>query len=404
VIEEHDELGTAAGKHQELYLVLRGSATFDLDREKTTVPAGSCVFIRDPTIRRGALAEEDGTIVLVVGGTPGEAYAVSAWEAAADAYPHWESGDHQKAVEMLRSVVDEHPEAGIVLYNLACVETLVGESDAALDHLRRAIELEERFRELARTDEDFDAIRDRQEFRELLSPSQDRIDPVPTNDKGGTADGYEIASLDEIEIPGLANTARWAQIRSQFDIQSFGVNAWTANAGDDVISEHDEVSGGAAEHEELYVVLSGRATFTVDGETVDGPAGTIVFVRDPATKRKAVAEEAGTRILAVGAKRGEAFTPSGWERSAPAFPYFASKEYDKAAEALEEALAEYPDDPAVRYNLACAESMRGRTAEAIQHLRRSIEVENGERFRELARTDTDFDPIRDEPEFKTIVG
>jgi tetratricopeptide (TPR) repeat protein len=168
VIEEHDELGTAAGKHQELYLVLRGSATFDLDREKTTVPAGSCVFIRDPTIRRGAMAEEDGTIVLVVGGTPGEAYAVSAWEAAGDAYPHWESGDHAKAVEILRSVVDEHPEAGIVLYNLACVETLVGEPDAALEHLRRAIELEERFRERARTDEDFEKIRDRQDFRELV--------------------------------------------------------------------------------------------------------------------------------------------------------------------------------------------------------------------------------------------
>jgi tetratricopeptide (TPR) repeat protein len=168
VIEEHDELGTAAGKHQELYLVLRGSATFDLDREKTTVPAGSCVFIRDPAIRRGALAEEDGTIVLVVGGTPGEAYEVSAWEAAGDAYPHWESGDHAKAVEILRSVVDEHPEAGIVLYNLACVETLVGEPDAALEHLRRAIELEERFRERARTDEDFEKIRDRQDFRELV--------------------------------------------------------------------------------------------------------------------------------------------------------------------------------------------------------------------------------------------
>jgi tetratricopeptide (TPR) repeat protein len=217
-------------------------------------------------------------------------------------------------------------------------------------------------------------------------------------------DGYRIASLDEMEIPGLANTARWSTIRSHFGIESFGVNAWVADAGEDVIGEHDEVTGGAAEHEELYVVLSGKATFTVDGETFDAPPGTIVFVRDPAAKRKAVAEETGTRILAVGAKRGEVFTPSSWERSAPAFPYFASKEYDKAAEALEEALAQYPDDPAVLYNLACAESMRGRTAEAIHDLRRSVEVENGERFRELARTDTDFDPIRDEPEFQQLVG
>jgi tetratricopeptide (TPR) repeat protein len=168
VIEEHDELGTAAGKHEELYVVLRGSARFELDGTEHTVPAGSCVFISETKVRRGAIAEEDGTVVLVVGGTPGEAYAVSAWEAAGDAYPLWEAGDHAKAVEIFRSVVDEHPNAGIVLYNLACVETLAGEPDQALEHLRRSIELEERFREYARTDEDFAAIRDRSEFRELV--------------------------------------------------------------------------------------------------------------------------------------------------------------------------------------------------------------------------------------------
>jgi tetratricopeptide (TPR) repeat protein len=135
---------------------------------------------------------------------------------------------------------------------------------------------------------------------------------------------------------------------------------------------------------------------------VDGPAGTIVFVRDPTVKRKAVADEAGTRILAIGAKRGEAFVPSPWERSAPAFPFFASKEYDKAIEVLEAAHAEFPDDATVLYNLACAESMSGRTGEALDHLRQS--AAGGERFRELAKTDTDFDPIRGEPGFAEIVG
>jgi tetratricopeptide (TPR) repeat protein len=168
VIEEHDELGTAAGKHEELYIVIRGSAKFELGGEEQTVPAGSVVFIGDKSIRRGAIAEEDGTVVLVVGGTPGEAYEVSAWEAAGDAYPHWEDGDYGKATEILRSVVDEYPDAGIVLYNLACVETLSGDPKAAVEHLRRAIELEERFREFARTEEDFERIRDRQEFRELV--------------------------------------------------------------------------------------------------------------------------------------------------------------------------------------------------------------------------------------------
>jgi hypothetical protein len=216
-------------------------------------------------------------------------------------------------------------------------------------------------------------------------------------------DGYRVARLDEMEIPPLANTARWASIRRHFDIQSFGINAWTADeAGRDIIGEHDEVTGGAAGHEELYLVLAGHATFTVDGETVDAPAGTIVFVRDPSAKRQAVAREPGTTVLAVGAKRGEAFVPSPWERSAPAFPFFASKEYDKAREVLAETHAEFPDDPAVLYNLACAESMSGRTTDALEHLRAS--VEQGGRFRELASTDTDFDPIRDEPAFAEIVG
>lgn len=213
-------------------------------------------------------------------------------------------------------------------------------------------------------------------------------------------DGYAIASIEEIELAQLPGAARWSGIRRHFDIQSFGVNGWTAvDAGRDVIGEHNEEQTG---HEELYVVLEGKATFTVDGETIAGPPGTIVFVRDPSVQRRAVADEPGTRILAVGAKRGAAFTPSAWERSAPAFGFFASGEYGKAAEVLEAALAEHPDDPVVLYNLACAESMLGHKAEALGHLRRS--AEQGERFRDLAKTDTDLDPIRDEPEFEAIVG
>jgi tetratricopeptide (TPR) repeat protein len=168
VIEEHDELGGAAGRHQELYVVIRGSARFQLGGEEIAAATGTFVFIRDPAVRRGAFAEEDGTVVLVAGGTPGKAYEVSTWEAAADAYPHWRAGDHAKAVEILRSVANQHPEAGSVLYNLACAEVLAGEPDAGLNHLRKAIELEERWREYARTDEDFDAVRERPEFQELI--------------------------------------------------------------------------------------------------------------------------------------------------------------------------------------------------------------------------------------------
>ena len=216
-------------------------------------------------------------------------------------------------------------------------------------------------------------------------------------------DGYSVARLADMEVPLGPESARWATVRSHFGIQAFGVNAWTSKeAGQTVIGEHDEVGGGAGQHEELYVVVTGKATFTVDGQTVDAPAGTLVFVRDPAVKRMAVAEEAETTILALGAKPGEAFKSSNWERSAPALAYFATKEYDKAIEMLTETLEEFPDDPAVLYNLACAESMAGESESALAHLARS--VEQGERYRELARTDPDFDPIRDEPKFQQLLG
>src|SRR5437868_12157248 len=108
---------------------------------------------------------------------------------------------------------------------------------------------------------------------------------------------YETATLDQ-----LARDDGWSPIRKQLGIQAFGVNAWTAKeVGDQLISEHHEVPSG---HEELYLVLAGRATFTVDGDEVDAPTGALVFVRDPAAKRGAVAAERGTTVLVVGARVG----------------------------------------------------------------------------------------------------
>jgi tetratricopeptide (TPR) repeat protein len=212
---------------------------------------------------------------------------------------------------------------------------------------------------------------------------------------------FRVASISELEIPYSA-ASRWAPVRLRLEVGSFGINAYTADAGKEVIGEHDEVGERARRHEELYLVVKGRATFTVDGETVEAPAGTFVFVHDPAAKRKAVAEGEQTTILVVGGAPGEVYTPPHWERSAPALGYFATEEYDKAHEALMKAHEEFPDDPTVLFNLACAESLLGRGDEALGHLERSIA--NDESFRELARTDTDFDPIRDDPRFQQLVG
>ena len=101
-------------------------------------------------------------------------------------------------------------------------------------------------------------------------------------------------------------------------------------------------------------------------------------------------------------KPGEAFTPSAWERSAPALNYFATQDYDKAIEEFERLRAEAPDDPGLLYNLACAESLGGRTADALAHLSRAVELDPD--FRRLAEKDSDFDPIRSEPEFASAVA
>ena len=100
-------------------------------------------------------------------------------------------------------------------------------------------------------------------------------------------------------------------VRRHFDIRAFGVNAITANTDEELVEPHDELVDS---HEELFAVMSGRAVFTVDGEDLDAPAGTLVFVRDPALIRSARATADGTAILAIGARAGVPFEASGWER------------------------------------------------------------------------------------------
>jgi quercetin dioxygenase-like cupin family protein len=202
---------------------------------------------------------------------------------------------------------------------------------------------------------------------------------------------YGVTTLDDLAAPTITGQARWHTIRRALGVSSFGVNAWTATEdGGQIIGEHAEADGEG--HEELYVVLAGRATFTLDGEEVDAPVGTLVHVPDPAVKRAAVGQ-AGTTILVVGAKPGEAFTPSTWERSAEALRFWPTEEWDRAVEVLEAHLAETPDHAGTHYNLACAHARAGREDTALEHLRRSIELQ--ESFAEYASRDADLVSIRD---------
>ena len=210
--------------------------------------------------------------------------------------------------------------------------------------------------------------------------------------------GYAIAKLDELEE---VNDGRcpFRPVRHHFGITAFGINVWTGReAGDRIINEHDE--GEPDGNEELYLVIEGRAVFELDGERRDAPAGTFVFVRS-GVKRTAFAEEPGTTIVAVGGEPGKAYEAVGWEVWAPLQRLYQAGSYDEVADRGRAAIESGPY-AAPLYNLACCESLAGRSADAVEHLRRAIEL--SERFRSYAKEDSDFDPIREEPGFKQLVG
>jgi tetratricopeptide (TPR) repeat protein len=208
-------------------------------------------------------------------------------------------------------------------------------------------------------------------------------------------DRYAVVPIDDLVGYEINGQARWHMIRSTLGVQAFGINAWTATEdGQQLIGEHDEADGEG--HEELYVVLDGHATFTLDGDAFDAPSGTVVHVPDPAVKRGATGKR-GTTVLAIGAKRGEAFTPSQWERSAEALRYWPTEEWDRAIEALERHLEDTPDHAGTHFNLACAHARAGRPAVALDHLRRAVELQAS--FAEYAQKDEDLASIRDDPSF-----
>jgi Cupin domain len=201
----------------------------------------------------------------------------------------------------------------------------------------------------------------------------------------------QVARLDDIERRG-----RDIPVREHLGIRAFGVNAFTPGEDGTLIGEHDEAGTG---QEELYLVLDGKATFEIDGETVDAPAGTFVFV-PPESRRKATGE--GT-VLVLGAAPGEAYQAvdwgGAWKFHQESMHAYGEQRYADAVESVRSGLEQMPDHPGLHYNYACFATLAGETGdETFAHLRRSVELHPS--FREQARRDDDFAAVREDPRFE----
>jgi mannose-6-phosphate isomerase-like protein (cupin superfamily) len=174
VIPEHQEANEnedETERDEELYLVVQGRAVFELDGERHDAPAGTFVFVR-PRVNRTAFAEEPGTVVVAVGGTPGKTYTAVGWELWSPLRPLYEAGEHAEVVTRGRELIASNPQSGLLFYNVACCESLTGQTAEALEHLRTAIELSEQFRDYAKNDSDLDAIRGEPAFDEVVAPKE----------------------------------------------------------------------------------------------------------------------------------------------------------------------------------------------------------------------------------------
>jgi len=192
-------------------------------------------------------------------------------------------------------------------------------------------------------------------------------------------------------------------LRRDLEIRSFGVNAYyQAQQGAPVIGEHDELGPGSSGHEELYVVVEGGATFTVDGEEVGAPRGTAVFVRSPAAKRGARATEDGTIVLAVGGTPGQAWAPGPGESMSGFFGLYREKDYDGALAILRKALEAHPGNALILYNIACMESCLGHTDAVWEPLNDALAAWPA--YKELAAKDEDLESLRSDPRFEALVA
>jgi tetratricopeptide (TPR) repeat protein len=203
--------------------------------------------------------------------------------------------------------------------------------------------------------------------------------------------GYRSVHLSDLERIPLDHGV-WRPIRRPLSITGFAVNAYSAEVSQPVIEPHDETSAGAGGHQELYLVASGAATFTVAGKAIEAPVGTLVAV-EPGVMRKAVATAEGTTIVVIGGRPDSALPPSPFEFWYAALPAERSGDLERAHQIVTEGLEQWPEHGTIHYVLGSLCARLGRREEALRHLR--IAFANDPRTRDWASEDDDLDAVRD---------
>jgi quercetin dioxygenase-like cupin family protein len=393
VIEPHRE----PDGDEELYIVLRGRATFTVGETTVAAPAGTLIHVPAGTFRT-AIAEEPDTLVLAAGARIGEAWSPAPWEDFHVAFALARAGELGAARELIDATIEAHPGAWQGPYNAACFEARYGDADLVFAHLDEAVALSsDTARTYAAGDADFAGLHSDPRWGNLIGTGAP--EPQDTGSAGSetppAAGDGQTAHVDELDRIEMPDGFVWHPVRRRFGIRAFGVNAYSARAaGEQIVEEHSEEQLG---HEEIYLVLRGRVRFTVAGNEHELGPLELVFVSDPRLRRGAVAVGEDALVLALGGKPGAPHEVSAWETMFAAVPAMQEERWDEAIRLHEEALAERPDHPALLYNLACMEARGGRSDDALRHLQRSVELEP--KWAAEAAKDADFEAIRDAPGF-----
>ena len=207
----------------------------------------------------------------------------------------------------------------------------------------------------------------------------------------------KVLRIDDIPSPDYGGDPDWKPLRAELGLTAFGASAYVGNRGDALVGKHGERPGaGAGEHEELYVLVRGRATFTLEGEEVDVQPGTVVLAL-PGELREARAEEDGTMVVVVGAPAGAAYEIAPWEYGFGARRARLLDDVEELERVASEGTARYGDHFTMLFGRACVAAQRGRNDEALEVLNAAIEQFDG--LRETARAEPMLAPVRADPRF-----